>query len=487
MKGLAHPNMNFTVFNHNLENMTKAILERVIFLKTPEGFILPPRPIADQFKAIMTPFRKMMKRYATLTPPMSTDAFIESYRGKRQFKIYQQAAIDNDLFGGVMRKHAHTSDFIKAEKTNKDRPRVIRPSHPRYNVVLGCYIKTLEHKIYEAINKTFGYTVVVKGMNATQRAELIKESMDRFKDPVVIPADAKQFDQHVSRSALDYEFAIYRLFNNDPEFVRLLSWQINNVGSSRCDDGYIRYEVEGSRCSGVMNTSLGNIVIMCALVYNYFSSLHLTTRDYTLIDDGDDFILIMERPLEQSVRNQMIPWFKTVGFTLVVGETADSIHKIEFCQSSPIYDGRVWTMVREPLHGIAKDSISLIHHTTAGTYRRHIAAVAICGLSIAGGIPVWDAFYRKLLSESDGAKPLFTDDMLYLRDHLLSGMNRSKMLISHDARVSFYKAFRIPPPQQTYLEDAMTNSPIDTSIRLLTDFLNPEITNAWVLQTQGNP
>jgi len=454
------------VFNNSVVNAIKAVKERVLFVKQEDGtFERPIQPHEDVFSTRTKHFRYLLKRYSTYTAPMDSDKFVESYAGSRQYRIYKQALEENRSQGGVERQHAHTRDFIKAEKTTKPRPRLIRPGHARYNVSIGPYIKTLEHKIYATFEKVFKYDVIAKGKNSYSRGEMIAGAFNHFTKPKVLSIDAKQFDQHVSRVALETEFSIYQIFNNDPIFMTWMSWQLKNTGTVLCSDGMVKYEIEGTRTSGVMNTALGNIVIMCTLIYSYFHSIGMSTHEYRLVNDGDDFVLIVESHDKRVKSLNMKEWFLEMGFRLEIEDPVYEMEHIDFCQSRPVYDGNKWIMVRTPKEGIAKDSICLRYLDTGKQYKGHIAAVSKGGLAANGGVPVWDAFYRRLLKESGGVEARPDQDTLYKMKTIQKNMNRNDLKITPEIRVSFYKAFGISPTRQEDIENAMRTALIDTTLR----------------------
>jgi hypothetical protein len=58
-------------------------------------------------------------------------------------------------------KDAYLNSFVKGELVNLSdskpdpAPRIIQPRSARYNVLVGCFLRPLEHKLYEAITEVF--------------------------------------------------------------------------------------------------------------------------------------------------------------------------------------------------------------------------------------------------------------------------------------------------------------------------------------------
>jgi hypothetical protein len=107
----------------------------------------------------------------------------------------------------VQRQDSFLQAFVKAEAVNftakpDPAPRIIQPRNPRYNALVGRFIRPLEHRVYIAIGKLFGGPTVMKGYNAVGTASCLRDMWLEFTNPVALSLDASRFDQHVSREAL---------------------------------------------------------------------------------------------------------------------------------------------------------------------------------------------------------------------------------------------------------------------------------------------
>jgi hypothetical protein len=380
---------------------------------------------------------------------MGYDEFVDACPSHKR-AVYR-ASVEDLKVREVSRSDAIWSTFIKAEKMNLSLkpdpvPRMINPRNPRYNVELGRYIKPAEHAIYRAIDHVFGGRVVAKGKNAIERASMLREAWDEFDNPVAIGVDASRFDEHVDADALEYEHSIYNAIFNDGFLARLLTWQVNNKGYANFKDGSIKFQIRGTRGSGDMNTSLGNVILMCAMLYTFLGTI---VGHYRVIDDGDDAVVIIEAEHLDLFYSRAKPFFRRLGFKLKYESVAREFELIEFCQTQPVYDGSHWVMCRDPRLVIDKDLCSIRGFRNEKEWRSLCSAVGECGLALAGNLPVFNSFYSML--EMGGVVHRRAPTGM---DFLARRMpNNKRRPVNDAARVSFFIAFGITPDEQIALED----------------------------------
>lgn len=457
--------VRYGIHTNCLENVARAIYERVFYVKDQE------RP--GQFKEVpefnliayghLRGFVRAFKKHKPhVSAPITHDQFVGMYEGSKR-RVYENAvaslAVTPLHFGDSKIKA-----FPKIEKTNftakADPPvRLISPRTPRFNVCVGIYIKPLEKLIFHTMTKIFGYQVISKGLNFQQRAAQLFANWSSKKRPRALPLDCMRFDQHCNVPMLTFEFACYSMCFPRSVGIYLFQFLLNHCldtyGVVYCDDGTFRYKKTGVRCSGDMFTSLGNIVLMCAMLFSLVSRPELKTLDNILIsDDGDDAVPIMEAEAVETFQLVAPAHFLDFGFELEVGAPVAVFEEISYCQTQPVFDGQVWLMVRDPRVALAKDSVCLLPLQTLKQRRAWVAAVSNCGERIAGGIPVWNSFYQHLRKIAAGVPPderlaQFSQSGMY-RNSI--GMKRSFAPPSPEARVSFARAFGISPEMQVGLE-----------------------------------
>nr|QXN75442.1 MAG: RNA-dependent RNA polymerase [Grapevine-associated tombus-like virus 1] len=298
----------------------------------------------------------------------------------------------------------------------------------------------------------------MKGMNASQvGAEFSRkwEALGGDGVAVAIGLDASRFDQHVSVEALRWEHEFYLSICSDPKYRkqlrRWLGWQLENVGYGNCHDGSLKYKVDGTRCSGDMNTGLGNCLIASCLLIAYCEERGLK---FELANNGDDCVVFIHKRNLAKFSAGLSHWFLEMGFNMVVEEPVFELEKVVFCQAQPVFDGASWTMVRDPRTCVAKDCVSLKPWRNEKEYSSWIKCVGLSGTSLAGGIPVLDAFYRSFVRAGGAAKPLSLSDPTIGGGLFIAskGMKRRDLSISDAARYSFWRAFDISPDEQVCIE-----------------------------------
>lgn len=446
---------DFNVHNNSIGNLVCGIFERMYVCqdKITSNFYVPPKPQPRAFQYLCKPFTSRMRRASFYVPKIGLDDFLSWYSGPKRAR-YQRAALKT-LSILISNKLAYCNTFVKGEKFNATKkprtvPRVIQPRSYEYNYLIGCYLKPMEKVIFKQINKIFGDGITVfKGLNAEQRGREMRRKWDRFDNPVAIGVDAKRFDQHVSRDALLYEHSIYAMFNNSLTFLQYLSWQISNVGFARCEGGNIKYNLDGGRMSGDMNTSLGNIILMCAMMFSFlFKKFGM---DFEFINDGDDCVIIIEKRNLSKFYVGFTRFFLRLGFEMEVEDPVYEFEHIEFCQSKPCYVDGSWRMTRIPETAIAKDMLNLNNMRDRKDWAAQCKANAGCGLALVGNMPVMKSFYQ-MLDRVEHVNRV-AEEEINGKWFLSRGMEYVEGEISAESRYSFYKMSGMTPDEQVALEN----------------------------------
>jgi len=454
LAGIAPP-VTFSVHSSSVNNVARGVLERCFFVRGENG-LAPPIPPHEGAFTQLNEFRRQLLNRFPWTVPLAVSEFPTLYQDRRR-KIYEEAALSL-LQSPVTVEDSFLDTFVKAEKLNLSNkpdpvPRIIQPRDPRYNVAVGRFLKPLEHKLYKRINKVFGSKVVFKGLNSAKRGKLIAQKWTKFKDPVAIGMDMNRFDQHVSVAALQFEHTIYAgCYRNNRELRRLLTWQLRNRGTAYCRDGSVKYSIPGRRMSGDMNTAMGNVLLMCAMLWWLKQVMGM---DLEFVNDGDDTVIICDRMNVLRLQITLQLFFAQFGFDARLEEPVYSLEEIEFCQCHPVFVGPTWTdyiMVRNCPISIAKDACSIKPWDNENSFRRWAGAIGDCGMSLTGGIPIFQAFYKKLRELSGGLRMGHDPTLETGMFHLAIDMHRLESKVSPRTRASFSKAFGISPTQQVNIE-----------------------------------
>lgn len=464
------------IHNNSLVNLLRGLKERVFRVEAVvdgvKRLIPPPRPIVGAYDR-MAGFIAGLKRHLPKAVPIDREKFPEYYRGRRK-GLYAKAA-ESLQRTPVSRGDARVKTFVKAEKINltakpDPAPRVIQPRDPRYNVEVGRFLRPIEKLVYRAIAKMWGGLTVLK-VNSKEQASALWDMWCSFKRPVAVGLDAKRFDQHVSVDALRWEHALYvSCFRgaDKTELARLLEWQLHNRGVGYTARGKVTYETEGCRMSGDINTSLGNCLIMCGLVYTYCQERGIKAR---LANNGDDCVVIMEQEDLGRFSDGLAQWFLDFGFQMEVEAAVDVFEQIEFCQTHPVHtpDGPV--MIRSLDVAVSKDLVNL--HDLGIGFASFAGALGEAGLSLNSGIPVFQEFYQQLKVVGKPSGLAGAPEMRGGLYYLTKGMEGSYTTIAPGTRVSFALAFGILPDEQVALEHWLRANPLPTILPMMLTTSSP--------------
>ncbi len=431
-----------------------AILERMIYAKVSGRLIRRQCMDYTHYNDVLGEFKnRVVKAIGRTCMPVDPQEFVDSYTGRKR-TIYQNN-LSEYLDEGVKQCHALLSTFMKVEKvpTGKS-PRCIQPRHPVYNIGLGRYLKHMEKPIFRAVSKVFKQKVTVfKGLNANQMGEAMRELWDKYDMPVAVGLDASRFDASVDAGLLQWEHSLYNMLFRDKDLARILRMQLRNVGVAYCYDGKIKYHTKGGRGSGDMNTSLGNSVIMCAIVWTWLQQCGVKA---SLANNGDDCVVIMEASSLSNFSEGFSNFTSNLGFTMVVEEPVYEFEEIEFCQTHPIWVNG-WRMTRNFSTAREKDSLCLFPLDGKGALPSWLYAVGECGLALTSGIPVFQEFYTAYMRNG---KPSAMSDAVFMQSGsrmMARGMEAKRETITPDTRLSFYKAFGVTPDEQVALEEYYKN------------------------------
>jgi len=453
---LVSPDSNMGINNNDIGTIECALLERMYFCKVDGVFVAPPVPngkvVRQRLKVFKEQVLSIMRKPSRLSPLQ----VVEMYSGRKR-TIYGNALKSLDETP-LCRRDSVSIAFVKNEMVDLSKaPRIIQPRNPRYNLMLGTYIKGIEHRIYRAIDRICGGPTVMKGYNVVEVGNIIRSTWESFAAPVAVGLDATKFDMHVSETMLGWEHSYYkRMYPRDQELNLLLDWQMNNLGSAYADDGHLKYSVRGRRFSGDMNTALGNVLLMCNMVHAYCDARKVNAR---FINNGDDVVVFMESRDLCRFQNGLKDWFFQLGFRMTVEEPVFELPKVEFCQMRPIRVGDDCVMVRNIPTAMIKDSKITNAITRERELQAWLTAVGECGLAIAGGVPVLQELYQCYLRNGAGVRTRVGESMNFQTGmrFMSRGVKLGYKQIEDKTRYDVYVAWDITPDEQRGLEEHYAN------------------------------
>jgi len=443
-----------TAYNDSLVNVSAAVLLRQMYFKELGVEVLRP---SVRVKEVLGPARvALLKCLRNGVRKMSRERFLSTYTGMKLSRYRQ--ALDSLGTQQVQASDAFVRAFLKYEKVEGGSvPRVISPRSFRYLAAAGRYLKAYEGPLYSCLRRLFGEVVVMKGMNSVDQARLLRRKWTRRSNPVAIGIDASRFDQHVSKSMLQFEHSIWlamALPEDRARLSQLLSWQLTNRVSFVSEGSKYSYTLDGQRMSGDMNTGSGNCMLMCLMIYSYMASLGLTTSDYSIVDNGDDAVIICEGEDEARVRGGLKSYFSQLGFVMKVEDTVDVFEEVEFCQTHPVFDGRRWTMQRSFWAALEKDSMNMHTVQSLRELKVWMFGVGKAGLALASGMPITQEFYlmyQRVGIDKSTKQPLWLAGLEWLS----RGMTAVRAEVTDAARVSFWRAFGVEPAIQREIEEQL--------------------------------
>jgi hypothetical protein len=468
------PDIEIVPFNNDMETLRRAVRERVFYVKSASGeFTPPPKPKTGVFANRLASVSNALISLLSKTAPMSHQQFVDSRRGRKRV-MYQSVLDEMAVTGQSISSEALVKVFVKFEKTDRTSkrdpvPRVISPRSPRYNIRVGRYFKKIEEKIFKHLGTLFGHRTVIKGLDTTKAAGVLREKWEMFSHPVAVGLDASRFDQHVSFDALRVEHKIYASCftgKHRNRFANLLKYQLKNKCVGETEDGVLKYTTDGTRMSGDMNTSLGNCLLMCLMIKAYATHCGVALQ---LANNGDDCVVFMEKTDLEKFSAGLDTWFLEMGFNMVVEAPVFEFDEIEFCQTHPVFDGGVWTLCRNPITGLAKDSVLLKDpkNLSYSYIKQWFDAVGTGGMALAARLPVFQSFYAMYQRSGCSRRKRNREfDLPWAMQWARMESARTFGEITPEARASFYYAYGITPDEQVALEeyyDAMSVTPVPSN------------------------
>lgn len=473
--GALVPQVNLRVNNPDVGTLATSILTRVLMCKVGDSYVSPPLPSRSHVRSKLAVCKSKLGNF--ITTPEPYESVVEQYVGRKR-RIYEEARLSLSR-KDVNSKDATINPWVKPEKVPPTgAPRCIQSRNARHCLAVGSYIKHIEHRIYDEIAEMFGDgPTVMKGFNVQQVGRIAAGKWNSFKVPVAVGLDATKFDMHVSPEILQWEHDIYlKIYNGDPRLRRLLNRQMNNVARGYCADGKLKYKTKGKRCSGDMNTALGNCIIMCCMVYAY---AHEKRVDIKLMNNGDDCVVFMESSDLSRFNAGLDEWFLEMGFRMVAEQPCFELCEIEFCQMHPVSTVNGWTMVRNIPKTLHKDLLSLIPLRNSTEMKEFFGAIGECGVSLTHGVPILSSFYRRL-RELGTCNTKFGEVVLLNSGArmLAKGIDRVEDTITPEARCSVWKAWGILPDHQVALESYFATMVVEHSSLIVGDYReipNPQL------------
>jgi len=468
-------------------NLVDAIQHRVLLEKKDDGGYGPvTKPKPEVFKRRMSKEAASLRKasfalkgvQSVLRPDTLLEYASKWYTG-RKLVLYARAALE--CVAGMFRVlDSWVEGFVKIEKhlttalqdtwgwlvepsPKEIVSRFISPRRPRYNVMLGRYLKKIEGLVYHELQFLMHSSrpVVMKGFNCFETGAMFHDAWDSYQHPCALGLDASRFDQHVSRDALCWEHSIYAFHytgSDRRELQYLLDMQLRNHCRANGDAHRYSWEMDGGRCSGDMNTALGNCLLMVSMMHCFLRECNIPEHAVSLFDNGDDCVIIAEKDVIDSIAPKLKRYFIDFGFVMKIETPVCVLEEVEFCQTHPVFDGARWRMVRGYPDCTAKDAVLLHCPQEAKLVKPFLNALRDCGLAICSGLPIMQDLYCSL-TDGVGARDWSSLEGTGMMQ-MSKGLPTKCTEVSTDCRISFWRAFGVTPDQQRYRESTCRALPL---------------------------
>lgn len=312
--------------------------------------------------------------------------------------------------------------FMKVEKLDKESdPRAIQARSDTFKVHAGPWVAAMEKRATDVL------PIFIKGLSPAERALKVQSLKERALNTLEV--DFHRFDRHCSRALLEAtEHLIYHhVF--PPHIAELLKLTLDNKVETFFG---ARYDVDATRMSGDVTTSIGNCLVVACLMMA--AGLPLDS----FIVEGDDMIAAV-------TDDELVDFnAKVIRATGMKPEVISSHSSGTFCSRYDVINSKNDPVrVRHPLRDVTRFGTSIHDAKPIDLVRAHAEEW--------NGVPMLGPIYVKRLQELSGPE---NDDPKWITE------------ISPLARASFHLTFDIGPDDQIAFEtDPSSRQRIFDSLR----------------------
>lgn len=404
-------------------------------------------------KVVATPdcVGEVSKYWLSLLPKrkfgMATEReVIEHAKPSRRQRV--RRAFEDLAKEGLTERDSRIRSFVKHEKGELDlsdppenkAPRLIQYRSFKFTSYLKRHLLPIEDFIFRLGERVPGVITAnskrierlfSKGMDSWQVGNWINHAWHEFHHPVADLWDVSRMDAHMGPQVRErIEFATYRHYGLS------INECLDSMRRNKCKTrNGIRYRSNYTMCSGEACTSLGDSIVMCAVLQYMYRNIHRR-----ILVNGDDCIVIRERS------DVVEPCFEQCGFP-IKHEVADTIEHVEFCQCRPVRCLGRYRMVRNPMRVLTRAIHTIKDFIGDVAYGDWLSSVGMGELACNNGVPVLQAFAEYLIKFGAFRQKFYDDYMKFRGD-----VKTIRSEITDDARIDFAVAWGIMPDDQRSLE-----------------------------------
>lgn len=431
-------------------------------------------------------FRQFVQRFIKENfKPISSqaDISVDTWLDEKQ-KTYSQARKEElrnkwQKIGGILRcKDFRVKAFMKDEHyTEYKHARGIYSRTDEFKCAVGPIFKLIEEEV-------FSHPSFIKHVPVRDRPNYVKDMLYR-PGSTYIATDYTSFESHFVREIMEtIEFELYDYMTSElPNHHQFMNLVRNVIGGwNEIDFKYFTYEIEATRMSGEMCTSLGNG--FSNLMLMLFACQENGNENVIGVVEGDDGLFSMTGapPTESD--------FKDLGFTIKC-ETHAHLNEASFC--GMIFDIDEGLGVTDPLKKLAsfgwfprryarsKDSklLGLLRSKSLSFLFEYPGCPIVSELALYG-IRVTEGIHCKIDSSLDIYKKQKIKDAL----NYYSFNARVPSEIPHGTRLLVERKYGIDVSQQLeiekYLRSLKSIQELDIDLNWPKDWLNYDERYAFV-------
>jgi len=361
-------------------------------------------------------------------------------------------AFDNLDHSGWSDKYASGKAFGKWEKFDDSARdleykamRMIQHRSDEYCYELARYLKPIERAVlYKRTPRR--RRLFAKGMTPHQKGERIN-LMDRWSSTTWCLLDHSRYDAHLVNPIRDLAREYFmEFYPGNKKLEHLLDLQRKNKFRTR---NGIRYQMNGTMCSGDYNTSLEDNIINLAII------LYATRNiEADILVDGDDSVVSFSSLQAKAFDCES---FAKAALTTKI-QFVHSIYDVDFCQMHPIQTREGWTMVRDPVRVLSRSAYTDKTYNGYRDYLGLVKAVGLCEIASNRGIPVLQS-WGKLLERSGLQARAHRNELEELLRYRRVSARFDSVEVSFSSRLDFSLAFGISTTEQVEIEDFLDSIP----------------------------
>lgn len=317
-------------------------------------------------------FRKVRELFQPL--PADSDTGVDPWLDKCPYPLWRKEELRaawRRCFGVLTDRHKRVKSFIKDETYPEYKhARAINSRSDEFKCRVGPIFRLIEGEVYKLNN-------FIKKVPVADRPRYISELLDRV-GALVVESDYTAYETHFTREIFEScEFILYDwMTSNLPDhddFMDLLNEVI--AGRNHCVFKRFFVDIDATRMSGEMNTSLGNGFTNFMLI-SYVAEC-VGFKDLRCVVEGDDCLATgFGTPPSSSD-------FAKLGFTIKL-KVHEKIAESSFC--GMIFDPVDMINVSDPVDALASFGWAMSSYVRS-TSRRRLDLLRCKALSYAHQYP----------------------------------------------------------------------------------------------------